>query len=522
MKKLFFYSLMFVMILGGFKVVKADEQWYFKKWELDKKYEITKIAFSETADKYIAIGKEYDCGDSTCNVYYVDYKMNVTKANKYNSGINADNYFPKEIDIYQLRAEDGKLVVSVMHEGLYDSEKDYEENSVKVVKTFDDYDYGDYRGYECTSYCIVEVTRDERSYVGLMSAKGEWILEPNYGNLNSFGLIDLAGENIIVPVGNNKYDEIDFNRPTQDDQDNPLSEYNITLENFENSGIHGFWVYNSTDRNYYKITNDEGTTIFFTKDLNSVYVNNISKFTTLKTSDIILNDDVPYIFECNDEYCTTDGNLYDWNGNKVLSAVSVVEPIGNGLFAVQKNGKFIITDLKRNIVEESIEDIYLNDIKNTKDKVLFGKYVDNDDDRLPLITNYYLFINYNNLSLDEQENSFEFKANGPFSLFDSLLINGKIVPSSMYFVKEGSTIISLSDDYINTLADGKYTIQFMYDEEIKTPIQTFEVNNSSASKQKIGNPKTLDSVVYMFGLLAASVGGVYIVCSKIKKSGEND
>lgn len=55
-----------------------------------------------------------------------------------------------------------------------------------------------------------------------------------------------------------------------------------------------------------------------------------------------------------------------------------------------------------------------------------------------------------------------FKANGSLEYFDTLLIDGNVVPRSDFDLKSGSTIATLHKDYLKTLTAGTHTIAFRF------------------------------------------------------------
>lgn len=52
---------------------------------------------------------------------------------------------------------------------------------------------------------------------------------------------------------------------------------------------------------------------------------------------------------------------------------------------------------------------------------------------------------------------------GLYEAFDKLLVDGKELNKEYYSVKEGSTIVTLSSEYLETLSEGKHKIVFAYD-----------------------------------------------------------
>ena len=105
-------------------------------------------------------------------------------------------------------------------------------------------------------------------------------------------------------------------------------------------------------------------------------------------------------------------------------------------------------------------------------------------------------------------------ANGAYSKFTGIQVDGKDVETSYYTAKSGSTVISLKPEYLNTLSEGKHTLTVLY-----TDGQTsgqFEVLRQSEN----GTPQTGDTADSMLWLilmiLSCGLAGT-VAYSRIKK-----
>lgn len=88
-----------------------------------------------------------------------------------------------------------------------------------------------------------------------------------------------------------------------------------------------------------------------------------------------------------------------------------------------------------------------------------------------------------------------FTANGLLAKFQGIQVNGTTVDSKYYTAKSGSTVITLSDDFLDSLAKGEYAIKVVFTDGVA--IGTFTV------KEKAASPSTGDSAnLALFGLLA--------------------
>ena len=133
------------------------------------------------------------------------------------------------------------------------------------------------------------------------------------------------------------------------------------------------------------------------------------------------------------------------------------------------------------------------------------------------------------------------KCNGSLEYFKGIYIDGTLIPVGQYEKKSGSTIITLSKDYVKTLAPGKHSFTFHYaygDSETgiftamadstvsssSTPGTTDTVNITNITKKK--TPATVnketpvtgdETLIYVEGgLLLASVSALYIAGRKKK------
>lgn len=120
-----------------------------------------------------------------------------------------------------------------------------------------------------------------------------------------------------------------------------------------------------------------------------------------------------------------------------------------------------------------------------------------------------------------------FKANGSLSDFVAVKINGEVLDSSNYTMKEGSTIVTLKPEYLNTLKAATYELTIVYtDTTVKTNFTveakktTPETTTPKADTPKSSTPKTGDStnVMLCFALLLISGCTVAIITYKKRKT----
>lgn len=98
------------------------------------------------------------------------------------------------------------------------------------------------------------------------------------------------------------------------------------------------------------------------------------------------------------------------------------------------------------------------------------------------------------------EASFDlFKTNG------KVYINDELLDENNYIAKEGSTIITLKEDYLKTLSKGTYNLKVTFDDD-RYAITNFFI------KEEIKNPETSDSIsnYIIISITSLLLGGVFI------------
>ena len=123
-----------------------------------------------------------------------------------------------------------------------------------------------------------------------------------------------------------------------------------------------------------------------------------------------------------------------------------------------------------------------------------------------------------------QSGALTFTANGAYSKFTGIKIDGVLVDAKYYTAKSGNTIISLNADYLNTLSAGTHTLTVLYtDGEAEAEFEvvkqaeaeTEKPNNKNTSKQSPETGNDFNSAMWLMLLL--SCGGAIIVTSAYGK-----
>ena len=92
-----------------------------------------------------------------------------------------------------------------------------------------------------------------------------------------------------------------------------------------------------------------------------------------------------------------------------------------------------------------------------------------------------------------------FKIDAEYNLFENggkVYVDNVLVDSKYYTSKSGSTIITLSKEYVDTLSVGEHTIKFVFNDGGEATTK-FEVKEQvESSNANIENPKTGDNIVF--------------------------
>ena len=125
---------------------------------------------------------------------------------------------------------------------------------------------------------------------------------------------------------------------------------------------------------------------------------------------------------------------------------------------------------------------------------------------------------------DEDNNTITIRANGKFEKFEGIKVDNEIVDKKYYTAKSGSTIVTLSADYLNTLDIGEHKIAFIYDDgEVETTFKIAEKGSTDKANNNNKNtpttPKTDDTSnmpVWIVGLTISGILFVLVLGCKVK------
>ena len=93
-------------------------------------------------------------------------------------------------------------------------------------------------------------------------------------------------------------------------------------------------------------------------------------------------------------------------------------------------------------------------------------------------------------------NTLTFKCEGALDKLTKVLVNGKEIKESDRELSEGSTVLTLTNEYLNSLDAGEYTLTFVYSD-----------GEGSTTFKVVNNPKTGDFIhIYVLTLIMSSIG----------------
>lgn len=129
-----------------------------------------------------------------------------------------------------------------------------------------------------------------------------------------------------------------------------------------------------------------------------------------------------------------------------------------------------------------------------------------------------------------QDDTATFKIDADYSLFNpdgKVYVDDVLLKSSEFNSKKGSTIISLTKEYMNTLSEGSHTLKVVFNDNgvATTKFTVAKKNNTSSNEEstngtietKSNNPKTGDNIVIWISLMVVSMIGIVLTIKFVKK-----
>lgn len=228
-------------------------------------------------------------------------------------------------------------------------------------------------------------------------------------------------------------------------------------------------------------------------------------------------ENVPYIYQS--EFWSTDGGKkyhYSadfWNDNNpddLFTEFESGKTYTYGIYFKAKEGYCFTTDTKLKINGK----YYDYDITDYDPLLQYpnGGYatmwVDTNLTMTPQASGttpeYKITEGANSSWKQNSDDTLKFVANGDFSKFTGVKLDGTLVAADKYTAVSGSTVITLKKDYLSTLSVGKHTLTIVYNDgecstefEIKAASITSSTdstgNNSGSTLSKVNKPDTSET-----------------------------
>lgn len=124
-------------------------------------------------------------------------------------------------------------------------------------------------------------------------------------------------------------------------------------------------------------------------------------------------------------------------------------------------------------------------------------------------------------TVNESKNAI-FRIDADFSLFDGkVYIDNVLIDTKNYKAESGSTLITLSKEYVDTLSAGKHTIKVEFNDGGKATTK-FEVKAKQVNTENITNPQTGDNIgTYIILFIISMLGIAATVAINNKKKRGN-
>lgn len=218
-------------------------------------------------------------------------------------------------------------------------------------------------------------------------------------------------------------------------------------------------------------------------------------------------------------------NRYDYNSNKLYQYI-----YNNDNLTIEKDG--IEYTLEGLYTEEEMDQIikewedYYNSLTEAEKEYFQGVGFSNELIFTELIVDlgnglktydeslipyYFVFEGENQKYVKGTSKSLKVEIEADFNLFDSVYVDGKKVDRSNYIASEGSTIITLKQEYLDNLKEGEHELKVTFtDGEFAT--------TNFAIEKAVENPKTGIVIKYGILVLVTLIAGVsYLLMRKKSK-----
>lgn len=245
--------------------------------------------------------------------------------------------------------------------------------------------------------------------------------------------------------------------------------------------------YNEEDSPNYYIVNNNVTKPEKTIELNQETFKEILNNENIDYLDVFNLGEYYYIYVY---FINNDTHIYDIDGN-LLATNKQIFPLGNDLYATTNMDDYKLAiyykDTKLVDIDKyhALANTYYSDHYNLGMALNFNE---NDEEYYLILHRIYDIVSGENQKFIDKD--LEFTFSGELELFHRILIDDKEIEEENYTKENGSTIITLKNEYLKTLKNGTHKLKIEYKDGgyVET---TFEVD---PIKDNINIPNTNDNL----------------------------
>lgn len=128
-------------------------------------------------------------------------------------------------------------------------------------------------------------------------------------------------------------------------------------------------------------------------------------------------------------------------------------------------------------------------------------------------TEYNILDGANSSWTQDSDGNLSVRGSGAFSEFVGVKVDGKSVDEKYYTVKEGSTIVTLKADYLNTLTGGNHTLEIIWTDGSAST--AFTVNAKAVVDNDTKSPQTGDNSMMALWIAVLFVSGIGVMGTTI-------
>jgi len=179
--------------------------------------------------------------------------------------------------------------------------------------------------------------------------------------------------------------------------------------------------------------------------------------------DVTIEAGKPYLVLYNENEEHVD--VYSTDGEKLLDNVKGFTYLSNELNIIFEDAnndgdidKSIVYNSDNKKIFELAQIPYLHELYNEDNYTLLSSELGLHE------LKEYKILEGNKQNYKDKEKDLTFRFSGEFALLDKVYLNNEELDSENYTAEEGSTIITLKKEYLNTLKDGSYKLKVTYND----------------------------------------------------------